>query len=272
MKTIFSTISIVLCIFLISCKSEIKRPDAIRVKFGAPIENFTSLIESVEYIPLETDSVHHVGYNPQLYVGDDSYYIVDDIMANDRIYRYDLNGKFLNQIGRRGRGPGEFGAISSFQLLNDTIIVFSYPHKMLMFTQDGNFIRSSELSQTIIREAYYVGDGYLIYNGFGDEKGRLFFEGKDSTQVKAFLMEKKNKCIDISERKRFSSDGEKVFIRETWVSHIVCYQKDALSIYRMFDFGEFSLPDSFFKIEDQKESIYFLFVIIYAMISKYLNN
>ena len=56
-KSLFIAVSLCGLLFSSSCtQSKSAEIDAIKVEFGAPIENFTELIESVEYIPLETEA------------------------------------------------------------------------------------------------------------------------------------------------------------------------------------------------------------------------
>lgn len=37
---------------------------------------------------------------------------------------YDTNGKFLRNIGARGKGPGEFLEITTYDIIADEVIVF----------------------------------------------------------------------------------------------------------------------------------------------------
>ncbi len=57
---------------------------------------------------------------------------------------YDANGAFMRRIGRRGAGPGEFGALGWVGLTRgDTVLTFDYDGRRLSrFTPDGPFASS----------------------------------------------------------------------------------------------------------------------------------
>ena len=259
--------------FLISCKSKDGSNDSakIKVEFGNSIDNFTNLIESVEYIPLETDSAHVVGHNPLLYVGDNSYYIVDNVMASN-IFRYDLEGKFLNRIGNKGRGPGEYLEITGFQLLQDTVIVFSWGgDKVIKYTPSGELIEERLLPR-MGQQSYYLSDGYLAYFGFTSRSGRLFYIGRDTSITKEYLVEEKNKKrVSSLSRTIFSSYQNIVFIRDTDEPHVLMYKDGILDVYHLFDFGKYSLPKDFDKY-DRAKVLEFLEKEEYAEVFKFLKT
>ena len=260
-KSLFIAVSLCGLLFSSSCtQSKSAEIDAIKVEFGAPIENFTELIESVEYIPLETDSVHFVGYNPQLYVSDDSYYMVDNVMAS-RIYRYDLKGKFLNKIGQKGRGSGEYGELDGFRIIDDTVVVFSNNDKMLKFSPMGELIEERIIPNLLRQSSYYIGDGYLYYFGFGPNfKGRLMFISRDTSKNITYLTddERNNKVLTGKSTKRFSHYGDNIYIKDGEEPHLLKYSNNNVEVYHKFDFGQYSLPEKYYQFDNPFESMNYL--------------
>ena len=75
-------------------------------------------------------------------------YYVRDPFGPLGIHRFDASGRFLQTIGKRGGGPGEFTFIESFNLdANDTLWVFGSNHAV--FTSNGRHIRSRRLDDLL---------------------------------------------------------------------------------------------------------------------------
>lgn len=117
--------SIILLLFLIISCDEQSKEDTINVRFTTSIDPLVELVSSIEIIPLETDSVHIIGSQKDLIVSDDSYIISD--ASNGNIFRYSLDGRYLNRIGIAGRGPEEYTHINNVQLVDSLLYVFSIP-------------------------------------------------------------------------------------------------------------------------------------------------
>ena len=75
-------------------------------------------------------------------------YYVRDPFGQLGIHRFDAKGRYLQTIGRRGGGPGEYTFIESFHLdANDTLWIFGSNHGV--FTANGRLVRSSRLDQLL---------------------------------------------------------------------------------------------------------------------------
>jgi hypothetical protein len=83
----------------------------------------TQLIDSCTYIPLETSDRILIGRVKQLKITDKYIFLVNS--ENDSLYVFNRQGKFLNTIGTRGRGPREYRSIQSycFPPQADTVII-----------------------------------------------------------------------------------------------------------------------------------------------------
>lgn len=74
-------------------------------------------------------------------------YILDS--GNHRIQKFNANGQYLQTIGRKGQGPGEFEKPGSFFLDDDEDIYVLDGRKMKIFNCQGNFIKSIPLEISI---------------------------------------------------------------------------------------------------------------------------
>ena len=90
-------------------------------------------------------------------------YIVDS--GNQRIQKYDKNGNYLQTIGRKGQGPGEFMSPYDIVLDEKGYIYVSEGMKMHVFDPKGNSIKDIVLSNFIM--GYSIdSEGNIIAYGF----------------------------------------------------------------------------------------------------------
>ena len=64
----------------------------------------SELIKDVKYIPLETSDNSLISHISAVDIYKDRIYIVDNIMQN-KVYIFDIDGKFIKAIGQKGGGP-----------------------------------------------------------------------------------------------------------------------------------------------------------------------
>lgn len=99
------------------------------------------------------------------------------VLDNSRhcILVYTQDGEFIEQIGRYGHGPGEFGSASFFTVLGDGSICVDDENGWLRFDPDWEYIDSREISSanlmqtTSIRERDIVG----VQSSYGNVDGSL---------------------------------------------------------------------------------------------------
>jgi hypothetical protein len=93
------------------------------------------LSDSLEFtfIPLETNEQCLIGVVGQVEIRDGKIYVLDHIQM--ALFVFDMEGKFITQIGNRGAGPGEYITPMSFDfdLSASTIIVNDAEKKELLY-------------------------------------------------------------------------------------------------------------------------------------------
>ena len=97
------------------------------------LSNFTS---EIEYIFLETHKKCLL-YRIDKVMQDDSLYFVYN---KQQLFIFNQNGEFIRQIGRLGKGPGEYLRIMDFTLITskDNILIYdSDQHKVIKYNYDG---------------------------------------------------------------------------------------------------------------------------------------
>lgn len=104
---------------------------------GEDTLNASFFADTVIHIPLETTKESFIDYIDQIWMAD-SYILINCRQAGLLLFQQD--GKFVSKIGKRGRGPGEYGIIFHFDVISDTIYISSSGRRgFLRYKFDGTF-------------------------------------------------------------------------------------------------------------------------------------
>lgn len=139
--------------FEISYESELKNKRTVTI---------SDIASDVRYIPLETDEDNLVSRKPEYYFSDSLIFVGSD----DRLLVFDYTGKFIRQIGKPGRGPGEIDLITSISILEKEQIVIvqtNWSRKLMYFSFDGTFIKSISRPPDVFRIQVLNMNQYLFY-------------------------------------------------------------------------------------------------------------
>ena len=139
-------ISICLCILCFAgCRVAPKDSDLliipVDVRQNSPVK-LSEIAENIKKIELETSDECLVGRIMQVLCVDDRIY-VSDAQGGTRIHVFDLSGKFLFAINKRGQGPGEYLMINGItaDTVNKHLYVASWGNKIIRYNlDDGSFI------------------------------------------------------------------------------------------------------------------------------------
>ena len=102
------------------------------------------------------------------------------VKSDKRVYAFDMQGNFLNMIGNRGRGHGEYVDLYGFfadEAQKEVCIIDLYSRSLLYYDYKGKFIRKEELPEgdyQLIYTVGYMGDGKLLCQNY-------IFSGDDNT-------------------------------------------------------------------------------------------
>jgi len=113
-------------------------------KSGEDTLKVSYFADTVIYIPLETTKESFIGFIEQLWMND-SVILINNFGGG--LLMFQQNGKFIRQIGKQGRGPGEYGKyINHFDVIRDTIYISSTGRRFLRYTFDGAFCDEIKLN------------------------------------------------------------------------------------------------------------------------------
>jgi len=107
---------------------------------NSPVK-LSEISEDIKKVELETTKDFLIGHIVQVVCGDDRVFVLD-AQAGSRIHVFDLSGKFLFAINKRGRGPGEYLFIKNITAdkENKHLYIVSMSNKILRYDWDGKFI------------------------------------------------------------------------------------------------------------------------------------
>lgn len=130
---------ILLAIFLFGCTDQEPELNEIRINSN-DLGHFdiSEIADSVIAIPLETGDSCLLSFVRKVKFSRDFIYIAD----TRSLYRFDHKGRFINQVIKIGRGPGEIIAFYDFfvEQNTDIIDVFAYK-KIIRLHSDGRIIQ-----------------------------------------------------------------------------------------------------------------------------------
>jgi hypothetical protein len=86
-------------------------------------------------------------------------YVLD--AGNCRVQKFDRNGGYVNTIGRKGQGPGEFVNPSALYIDGHDNLYVSEGRKMHVFDRSGE-LRKSHVLENNIRDFFVDEDGHII--------------------------------------------------------------------------------------------------------------
>ena len=136
------------------------------------------LFEEFEYISLETSKESIFGEIRKLIIYKNRFYIHDSQLK--KIFVFHFDGTFVNEIGRIGRGPGEYSHFEDFAIdeENNRIIILGYPSTFYVYDLDGKYIMQKQFMSIPVWNFCSYKDGFICSNNhqsFSKNKESLVF-------------------------------------------------------------------------------------------------
>jgi hypothetical protein len=124
----------------------------------------SSLFKKVKPIPLETTDESLIGYINEFQIFDGKIFIFDRDYAKG-VFIFDMDGKFIRQIGRIGQGPGEYVSLSDFTVdeINKEIYLMDRSKNCIVIydIDTGKYIRCINISEWKITNYIQYSNGRL---------------------------------------------------------------------------------------------------------------
>jgi hypothetical protein len=124
---------------------------------------YDSIFSEIKAIPLETNENCLINQIDKVLFYEDKMLILDQFQ---KLYIFDIKGKFLYEIAKQGRGPGEYLELRNFDIDKDGNIYLLDFQRILKYDLQGKFLESIPFVFLSIGEIYCNPlDFALINNG-----------------------------------------------------------------------------------------------------------
>lgn len=215
----------------------------------SPILQIGQFAEDIEFIPLET--------NDKCLLDDFLNNIIvtkNDIIVFDYngCYRFNRKGKFLNKIGTKGNGPGEYINPSSIMVdtLNKWVYFSDYnTDGLIKYNYLGEYIEKLEIKGSGSKNTFYKPKEFILEGRFyqfakEEERYSLLYYSESQKKIISKMrcdydkeIPKLAMCTPIS----YSYKGE-IYMKDFWCDTIYrMIDPYHLQSYAIFDRGEFEL-------------------------------
>lgn len=159
------------------------------------------------------------------------------------IYRFSENGKFLNSIGKQGRGPGELLTVLDFQVDESTVWAMDL-YKFVVFDHEGHFLR--EYAKPVISfDFIHDGDSnFLIYNINSSKWPQIMVKDSLFKTIRSFSsMHYNQQVMPAAGRSYLFNDNKDVFLTYPFSDTIYRISDTTATPFFIFGFGEKRLRD-----------------------------
>ena len=210
--------------------------------------------DSVTMIPIESATDKLLSENIKIRFTDSNIYIADAI--HKCIFKYDNQGRFIIRIGTNGKGPNEYLYLTDFIVKNDTVEIMSAvgdKTRVLRFDSNGKFINQNNFK--FIASAFEkVGADYVFSTSYNKHfhKYRLYVLDKSGEILHKYLKNNTSLKLPVEEEK-FSRSGSHLFYKESFDNNVYSIESEGTIIRYSLDFGDFSIPKTFFVNDFYKE-------------------
>lgn len=188
-------------LLLIGCRNSDTKENITAISgFETKLHTYPAVVHGYDIIPLEqTDKSILTGIKKVVSL-DTAYVIFDNY--NERLFRFDKRGRYLNQIGLKGRASSEYLRVDTFVIGEDgnVLILDGSQDKILIYRPDGKFVSEMlfpKRSLGFINDAVSLGEGRIlvnncIYNSFNEIYRILSINEKKVTSLVGFPMISEN--------------------------------------------------------------------------------
>lgn len=216
------------------------------------IHKLSDIVQEYQLIPLETSDSCLIGSVGKIIFDTTTFYLKD--AASKLIYHFDMQGKFLNTIGRRGRGPFEYLYLDDYIVTkNKNILVLDGGNKKIItYTSKGEPVELQKLP--FFADSFEIlNDSILICDGSGVEDQVILWNLRSKKRINSYL--KYDSRYSSKPLKSFTKCGNEILWNREFEQILYRITEQELAPARYIDFQEYSYKG---KLEKTPQGIYFL--------------
>lgn len=226
--------------------------------------NYTDIYKGVKYIKLETNENNLLGFISKICISDERLYILSPYPLNT-VNVFNINGEFLYQIKRIGKGPGEYTDLQDIQVNDFVWLLDHYNKKLLKFTLDGEFIDKISTRVWADRFEFINKDTLIFYanNRYNEINNKvcnfqlIFMELTSRKIINGSLPFKRNfEKFYIRDYNNFTSSNKYILFNHSYNDTIYQISPDLHVLPRyQINFGKYEIPEKIMnkKYENEME-------------------
>lgn len=210
----------------------------------------SGLVDSLVYIPLQTPDDLPVDVLLAVKMSPDEIFVMD---RQQKLYRFDSHGRFLNLIGSRGEGPSEYVSAVDFEIdaSQDVVYLFDiYRKKIKVYQMSGAFVQDIVVpdgveSMALLNDTCFI--GYRPWYATVDKSDECVVFGKSEEVYRTISFESKENVegvkIDLFRMPDFSQLASSSRFRMPFEHSVFLISDDnRVSKDVVFDMGKYLLP------------------------------
>lgn len=210
----------------------------------------SGLVDSLVYIPLQTPDDLPVDVLLAVKMSPDEIFVMD---RQQKLYRFDSHGRFLNLIGSRGEGPSEYVSAVDFEIdaSQDVVYLFDiYRKKIKVYQMSGAFVQDIVVpdgveSMALLNDTCFI--GYRPWYATVDKSDECVVFGKSEEVYRTISFEPKENVegvkIDLFRMPDFSQLASSSRFRMPFEHSVFLISDDnRVSKDVVFDMGKYLLP------------------------------
>ena len=143
-------------------------PVDIDQNYSLPLSEIAEEITAIE-LEMTDESLINPDNIQRIFISENHIITVETSLvsgATAKILVFNKDGKFLNRIGSRGQGPGEYTMITNVALdeKNKRLFIANFPNKIICYDLNGKFLKESTLksSNTVLLDIKCINDEVLL--------------------------------------------------------------------------------------------------------------
>ncbi len=251
----YTYIVIIFFLLLSSCSTEkIIKDSANCIIINASIDKedkfpFNKYSIDVKLIPLETSKECLIGAIQSIIYKNDRFYVKS--IGDNKILKFNINGRYIGKLDLVGRGPGEYLRISDFIVDSENNIFILDMFEIKKYNDQFQFVESIKinLDKELLPVSFYITPGRSIYfwnHAYTDQNrnvNRKWFYVYNNNEL-----HKKHLSINYKDysMKRFYDYSNKVLVSPLRFDNKVLRLDGTLLIDEyLIDFGKHSVPQKY---------------------------
>ncbi|MGL5681523.1 MAG: 6-bladed beta-propeller [Marinifilaceae bacterium] len=266
MSKLFTIQLIVLCMLLVGCQDsntrQLTNTITLTLDNGDKITGIPadSIYSQVQYIPLETNKESFIGEIDRVKIQNNLILAYNKSISS--LFIFDISGKYLTKLQKKGRGNGEYLQIDDFNIKNDRLIILDGQRKQLLYysLQEMRFINTLNLNDWY-SHFELLDNQIVLYSNFSTSDKKYFnlvsIDTKQQQPTRYMLpFPESQNGTSYSTKYIFCSHNNAIYTSHPWNYSI--YKVDTTDIQEVLtvDFQDYSMPESIRKGSTDDKDVY----------------